>query len=77
MTPRKWLVRLVSQGASQTQIIRFLQDELDLTQYEAFKLLEDGGLEFGRVGAPLFRPVPKDDISPERRRELQRMSLEE
>jgi len=75
VTPRTWLVRLVSQGAPQAEIVRFLREELDLSQYEAYMLLDDSGVEFGRIGALLFRPVPKDDISDERRRYLQQLSL--
>lgn len=77
MTPRAHLVRLISQGASEAEVVRYLRDELDLSQYETYALIEDSGIEFGRIGAPLFRPVPKDDISDERRRYLQQLSLSE
>jgi hypothetical protein len=77
MNHRPDLVRLVTAGASEAELVEFLQKEHQCTEVEAYEVLEAAGVEFGRhrtFGAPT-RPLPNDTISDERRRYLQQLSL--
>ena len=75
MNHRAQLVKLVSQGASEKEIVNYFQGELRLSQYETYSLIEEAGIEFGRIGTVSGARRPDDGISEERRRYLQQLSL--
>ena len=76
MNHRPDLVRLITQGASEAEIVKYFQNERKLSQFESYALLEDAGIEFGRITNLAFRKLPDDGISEERRKYLQDLSLE-
>jgi hypothetical protein len=71
---RRDLVQLISNGASEADIIYFFVNERQYTPTEAYEMLDRIPIEFGAIR----RLTPKqlnDGITPERRRYLQDLSL--
>jgi len=63
---RQDLVSLVSEGASMDELLKYFTVRWGLSFGETFHLFRDAGL---------MTPMPKDDITEKRRKELQDLSL--
>jgi hypothetical protein len=75
MDYRPDLVRLVSNGASEGDIVHFLIKSRNCTVADAYDLIERAGIEFGNLrGARTSSRLLNDSISPERRKYLQELS---
>jgi hypothetical protein len=68
------LVRLLIEGASESDIIYFFVNECGYTPTEAYELLDRTSIEFGTIRRISAKQL-NDDITPERRRYLQELSL--
>ena len=74
MNYRADLVRLISEGASEADIIYFFVNERSYTPTEAYEMLDHVPIEFGIIRR-IFSKQLNDNITPERRRYLQQLSL--